>query len=146
MTKTDATLGDGLVFVRNYAQRGCTTTLDAVDDTNVMDNDFATGLPVPRNNASAPTEVACFNTQITGGPQGKTRDRTPKFKFASSPAGAPQINCGVDDPGDLNTCTSPFTLPKQSFGRHTFYAAAVNSQNGQDPTPAERSFKVVRRH
>lgn len=148
VTKTNSTIDDGLVFVRKYAERGCQTTLDAIDDTDDMDADFAIGAPVPRNNASTPTEEACPNTQITKGPEGRTTDRTPTFKFKSIPEGAPFFKCAIDsdDPNDLSGCEPPFTLPRQSLGKHQLYVAATNSLNGSDTSPALRKFKVVKKH
>ena len=136
---------DGSI-TRNTNVGGCTTALDPPDDTN-DGSDFAGGLPVPRNNATPPTEELCPNTQITAGPTNPTHDRTPTFKFKSSPPGAPTFFCGTDNvpQSSWSSCESPVTLPKLSFGKHKFFVEAVNSINGADPTPAKQAFKVVRR-
>jgi hypothetical protein len=135
---------DGQVLVRKINTAGCESMLEAADDSDVVNDDFSGAGPVPRNNSTSITEVACFDTEITKGPTGKTTDRTPKFRFKSIPAGAPTISCALDDPENTFGCTSPLTLPKQSFGRHKLYVAATNSVFVDDPTPAVRKFKVVR--
>jgi hypothetical protein len=134
---------DGQAITRKTGVAGCESFLEAADDRDDPD-DWSGGGPVPRNNATAPTEIPCFNTEITKGPSGRTTDRTPTFKFRSVPPGAPNFACGIDEP-DFNTCESPFTLPRQSRGRHTLFVRAINSVNAPDPTPAEREFKVIRR-
>jgi hypothetical protein len=134
-------------LTRIYNQHGCETLLEAVDDTNDSLNDLAGTLPVPRNNAAAPTEKACPNTKITDGPKSRTHDRTPTLKFKSIPGGAPSFRCAIDDVAEeSDPCTSPFTLPRLSFGRHTFLVFAENSDHGRDPTPATQKFKVVKKH
>ena len=138
-------IGDGTVLTREIT-RGCSTLLEASDDTNDSGNDYAGGGPVPRNNATTPTEQACPNTQITKGPAKTTHDRTPTFKFKSVPAGAPSFECAVDHRGSFSGCTSPITLPKLGFGKHKFFVEAQNSSFGADPTPASQTFKVVKRH
>ena len=81
------------------------------------------------------------NTVITAGPDGNTKDRTPKFKFKSQPAAGSVFECKVDK-AKFKPCQSPHVTPKLSFGKHKFYVRAI----GTDPdlTPAKRAFKVVR--
>jgi hypothetical protein len=81
------------------------------------------------------------DTAITSGPSGNTTQRRPTFAFASDPDGA-ILQCRVD--GALfRTCRSPFRTAMLGFGNHTFRVRA-NSDGVVDPTPAARSFKVVR--
>lgn len=140
-------ISDGTVLTRKYALAGCTTLLDPPDDTNDSNGDLAGAGPVPRNNGTAPTEQACPDTTITKGPTGKTFDRTPTFKFKSLPPGAPNFFCAIDDQSSsaFSGCSSPFTLPKQSFGRHKLFVEASNSIGGHDHTPAKQAFRVVRK-
>jgi hypothetical protein len=49
---------DNSSIVRTQA-RGCATLLDAADDTNNSNADFALGASTPRANAVAPTETLC---------------------------------------------------------------------------------------
>ena len=81
-------------------------------------------------------------TTIDGGPVGKTKDRTPRFRFSSDPA-ADSYQCKIDSK-PYKSCSSPYTSAKLSFGRHTFRVRGVGAA-GPDPTPAKRSFKVIRK-
>jgi hypothetical protein len=80
-------------------------------------------------------------TTITSGPSGRIRDRTPTFRFTSSIPGS-TFQCRVDS-GLWRACTSPFTTARLSFGAHTFRVRA-KAAGFTDPTPAARSFRVVR--
>jgi hypothetical protein len=140
-TSTAPAITDGKALRRTIAPN-CSTLLEPGDDSDASGTDFSLQNPAPRNNASTPIEVACPSTTITKGPSGKTKDRTPTFKFISSVNPA-TFECAVDN-GAFAPCTSPTTLPKQSFGKHKFKVRA--SANGSaDPTPATRAFKVVKR-
>jgi hypothetical protein len=81
-------------------------------------------------------------TTITGGPPARTRDRTPTFRFSSDQAGV-EFQCKLDGK-PYRACSSPHRSTRLSFGRHTFRVRAVG-ESGPDPTPARRSFKVLRR-
>ena len=81
-------------------------------------------------------------TTITRGPSGETADRTPTYRFKSSEAHS-TFQCKVDA-GSWKSCTSPRTLGRLSYGRHVFKVRAKDAVGTFDPTPAKRSFKVVR--
>jgi secreted trypsin-like serine protease len=81
------------------------------------------------------------DTTITSGPSGNTTKRTATFGFASHPAGA-ILQCSLDGAA-YKTCTSPHKTGTLAFGSHTFRVRA-NSDGVVDPTPAARTFKVVR--
>jgi hypothetical protein len=81
-------------------------------------------------------------TTITAGPSGRTRDRTPTFRFRSDQTGV-TFQCKLDS-RPYRACTSPFTTARLTFGRHTLQVRAVGA-GGADPTPARRAFKVIRR-
>lgn len=82
------------------------------------------------------------NTTITSGPFGPTNDATPTFTFSSSEAGS-TFSCRVDADA-YAPCTSPYTLPAQLDGPHTFFVRATDSDGTPhtDASPAERSFSV----
>lgn len=82
------------------------------------------------------------DTTITAGPSGRTRDRTPTFRFRSDLTGA-TFQCKLDS-RPYRSCTSPFTTARLSFGKHTLQVRAVGV-GGPDATPARRAFRVVRR-
>lgn len=128
--------------LRRQITPGCNTLLEAGDDTNDSATDFGFAEPNPRNNSVLPVETACPNTSITKGPDGKTTDRTPTFKFKSTPGGA-DFECKVDA-RDYDPCESPETLRRQSLGKHTFRVRAIQGDS-IDPTPAKRRFKVIKR-
>jgi CSLREA domain-containing protein len=86
-------------------------------------------------------DVTPPGTAITLGPPGTSTDRTPTFSFSSSEPGS-SFQCRVDG-GAFVTCSSPFTAPALSVGRHTFEVRAVDPAGNADPTPAAFSFVVV---
>ena len=130
--------GDALI---RKISRGCPTLLEVSDDTDSSSADFTVGSPSPRNTSSPPTERPCPNTTISSGPSGKTTDRTPTFRFKSSLTPA-TFECKLDG-GSFKRCSSPDTLPRLSLGMHTFKVRATHN-GAADPTPARRTFKVVR--
>jgi hypothetical protein len=133
---------DGQALTRSIAA-GCSTLLEASDDTNSSAADFSEAAPSPRGNSTPPTEHACPtpNTTISSGPKGKTHDRTPTFRFKSSLAGS-GFRCRLDS-RPFQLCSSPKTFGKLGFGSHRFQVKATSGGRA-DPTPAGRSFKVVR--
>jgi hypothetical protein len=82
------------------------------------------------------------NTTITSGPSGRTRDRTPTFRFRADETGA-TFQCRLDS-GPYRACTSPFTTARLRFGSHTLLVRALGA-GGADATPARRTIRVVRR-
>jgi hypothetical protein len=82
------------------------------------------------------------DTTITAGPSGRTKDRTPTFRFRSDQTGV-TFQCKLDTK-PYRACTSPFTTARLAFGKHTLQVRAVGA-GGPDATPARRAFKVIRR-
>jgi hypothetical protein len=82
------------------------------------------------------------DTTITGGPKSKTKDRTPTFRFTSDQTGV-SYKCKVDSK-PYKACSSPHTTAKLSFGKHRVQIRATGP-GGPDPTPAKRSFKVIKK-
>jgi hypothetical protein len=121
--------------------RGCPTLLEGTDDTNSPSN-WTDGAPDPLNNADTPHEHEC-NTIITKAPKRRTTDRTPTFKFraTSNPA---TFKCKLDKK-PFKSCTSPDTLHRLKLGKHTFKVRA-KSGGFTDPTPARKTFKVIKKH
>jgi hypothetical protein len=81
-------------------------------------------------------------TILTAKPAALTRDRTPTFRFRSSPAGS-SFACKVDR-GPFRPCSSPLTTKTLSFGPHTVQIRAV-ANGSVDPSPAKSSFRVAKR-
>jgi hypothetical protein len=136
-----AGIPDGKSLTRS-TEPGCPASLEASDDTDVSSADFLLTDPTPLPNSVTPP-AGCPNTTITSGPSGKTKDRTPTFEFKSTPGGA-TFECKLDS-GSFESCDSPDTLSKQSFGKHKFSVRAVDGPN-IDQSPAKQTFKVVKKH
>jgi hypothetical protein len=132
---------DGKAIRRSIA-RGCATLLEGTDDTD-RPADWSDVTPAPLNNADTPPEKPCPNTTITKAPKSKTTDRTPTFKFKSSQPNS-TFKCKLDSKS-FKACASPDTLPRLKRGKHTFKVKAIH-QGVADPTPARKTFKVVRHH
>jgi len=131
--------------------RGCTTALDAPDDTNVSSADFGiTATPTPRPNAALPTERLCGdnvapNTKFKPKPkkklkikQGQKRAKV-KVKFVSSESGS-SFQCKLDKK-KYKSCKSPLKL-KLKKGKHKLLVRAIDGGGNVDPTPAKATFKV----
>jgi hypothetical protein len=130
-----------LAVVHRSIEPGCRTLLEGPDDTNDPADWSELQSPDPFNNAAPPGGGPCPNTTITKTPPSKTTDRTPKFKFKSTPAGA-SFECKLDDSA-YEDCDSPHTTRRLSFGKHKLRVRAFEGK-AVDPTPARDSFKVVR--
>jgi hypothetical protein len=133
-------IADGMAIDRSIAGR-CPTLLEASDDTDSPSN-WADGAPDPLNNAAVPHEHPCANTIITKAPDRKTTDRTPTFKFKSTQKPA-VFKCKLEG-GPFKRCVSPDRLHRLTLGKHTFKVRA-RSGGFTDPTPARKSFKVVKK-
>jgi hypothetical protein len=93
----------------------------------------------PELQSAAPRKAP--QTVITLKPGAVTRDRTPSFRFRSSPPGA-SFACKVDR-GPFRPCSSPFTTKSLSFRAHTVQVRAT-AGGIADPTPAKSSFRVAK--
>jgi uncharacterized delta-60 repeat protein len=95
-----------------------------------------TPMPTPLAD-SAPPE-----TTITSGPKKKSRKRKATFGFVASEAGS-SFECKLDN-RQFQPCSAPKKYKKLRRGRHTFQVRATDLARNTDPTPATRSFKVLR--
>ncbi len=84
--------------------------------------------------------AAAPETTITSDPGAATKDTTPRFKFTSDTPGS-TFECRVDG-GAWTSCSSPYDLPTQSNGPHTFEVRATNASLETDSTPASFAFFV----
>jgi hypothetical protein len=142
---------DGSSLTRSIAP-GCATLLEGSDDTNSSAADFAVTAPSPRNNATAPTEVACAagggvdnsapQTTISKQPKAKSTRRKAKFEFESNEDGS-SFMCKLDR-APFAACSSPFKK-RVGLGKHKFEVYAVDRAGNEDATPAKAKFKRVRR-
>jgi hypothetical protein len=97
--------------------------------------------PLPPPAADRPARGSPPSTTITAKPPPRTRDRTPTFRFRSTPAGA-TFQCKLDG-APFKSCRSPLTTKALSFGSHTFQVRAI-AAGASDPSPAKHQFKVVK--
>jgi Ca2+-binding RTX toxin-like protein len=123
-----------LNFTYNQALKGLTAgkhTLEAIAFDQVAHQRAAT--------ASFTVEVP--NTTITSGPEGLTKETTPKFTYTSTVAGS-TFQCRVDTGAWVSCATTGYTTPKLADGPHTFEVKAISGAGLEDPTPAKREFTV----
>ena len=85
------------------------------------------------------------DTQITAGPEGKTRKKSATVTFSGTDARAvAAFQCRLD--GDaFETCSSPKTYSGLKKGFHTVEVRAVDAAGNVDPTPALRTWKVKKK-
>lgn len=139
---------NGSSITRSIAA-GCSTLLEAADDTDDSSADFAvTSERSPRPNTEAPTEKACGgggggqgpDTDIDKGPKKRTTKTKAKFKFSSSVAGA-EFECALDG-AKFEGCSSPLKLKRLKPGRHALEVRAVVGGT-EDDSPARYRWKVL---
>lgn len=130
---------------------GCATLLENADDTDNGAADFTVGSQTPRNNATAPTEVACTGggdrqapqTSISKGPKKKSSKTTAKFRFDANEPGV-EFTCKLDK-AKAKDCTSPQKYKHLDPGKHKFTVAATDAAGNEDPSPASYRFKITKR-
>lgn len=88
-----------------------------------------------------PPTTGTPETTITSGPAGITTSTQPAFSFGSDAVGS-SFECQVDSAA-YAACSSPYTVPAQRHGDHTFSVRANDGAGTVDQTPASRSFTVV---
>ena len=81
------------------------------------------------------------DTRLTAKPGARTRQRTPKLRFASTEPGA-VFQCKLDSSPFFKRCHSPLRTPRLALGLHVFRVRSV-VDGLADPTPATVSFEVV---
>ena len=79
-------------------------------------------------------------TAITEGPSGPTSSTSATFRFSSTDTAA-RFQCKLDD-RSWSSCTSGKTYTGLPQGSHTFKVRARDSAGTNDPSPAERTWKV----
>ena len=124
---------------------GCSTLLEAGDDTDDSANDFSEQAPNPRSNATQPTEQACPslpNTTIgSPKPADPTKSTSASLTFTASPASGASFECKLDTEPGFTACSSPKAYTELAEGVRTFEVRAVNSA-GKDPTPAVHKWRI----
>ncbi len=95
---------------------------------------------IPASRPAPARAVAPVQTVLSAKPAAETRDRTPTFRFRSSPGA--MFRCKLDGAA-FRPCRSPFTTKTLSFGKHTLKVRA-SLGGAADPSPAAYSFRVVK--
>src|SRR5919106_1944651 len=91
----------------------------------------------------APVDETPPVTTIVAGPSGTVRDRTPTFTFASNEPGS-TFTCSIDG-GPFLPCSSPYTTPPLSPGRHTLSVRAIDAAGNIEASAAVSVFDIARR-
>lgn len=137
---------DGLALTRSIIP-GCSTLLEAGDDTNDSAADFLEAAPLPRPNSSPPSEHSCApsapQTTIDSGPKKKAKSKKAKFKFSSKTEGA-TFQCSLDGKA-FKDCESPLKLKHIKVGKHELAVRAV-ADGVKDKSPATYKWKRKPRH
>ena len=94
--------------------------------------------PVTYTNDTSPPE-----TTVARGPGAKTRDTTPTFSVRVSEAFA-ALSCRIDGK-PARRCGPFFTTRTLRPGRHSVSFAATDLAGNADPTPATRSFRLLKK-
>src|SRR5205085_5792258 len=81
------------------------------------------------------------DTQILGGPPGRTTAASAVFRFGALGARAKGFECSVDD-GPFTACSSPNDLQGFGPGDHTFAVRALSPNDVPDTTPASYRWTV----
>lgn len=148
--------------LRRTIAPGCATLLELSDDHDNSAADFTAEAPVPRANATPPSERSCTGLVAGGGAYGppsgarnapqttlrrkppkRSRDRTPSFRFGADEAGS-KFECRIDK-RPFRPCKSPYTAKPLSPGGHVFKVRARDDSGTADPSPASYAFKVLPR-
>jgi hypothetical protein len=82
------------------------------------------------------------DTTIIAGPRKPSPNRTPSFRLHTNDKSAYFI-CQLDS-NPVKRCLVFYRVERLSLGRHRISIAAVDPAGNVDPTPATRSWKVVR--
>jgi hypothetical protein len=111
--------------------------------TNDLDGDPRTLGPAPDIGADE-AEDDPPETTISGGPRKRTRKRRARFTLVSSEAGS-SFQCSLDGKA-FAACASHFVTPKlKRRRRHTLRVRAIDGFKNVDPSPAARSWRILRR-
>lgn len=103
--------------------------------------------PPPTRNPPSPVRIRdtrAPNTRITAAPSRQTSKRRARFSFVSTEARS-RFQCRLDR-RRWTGCRSPQTYRQLKKGAHRFSVRAIDAAGNADPTPAQRSWRVVKPH
>lgn len=129
--------------LRRDVAAGCSSALEAADDTDDSAADFNPDVLYPGtpNDAPPPTQL-CPQTTITDGPKKRTRNAVARFRFKSSVDGS-SFECKLDA-RPFQPCDSPriYTVKR---GKHRLKVRATNPLGGIDASPASYRWRRIPR-
>lgn len=96
----------------------------------------------PPGGEDPPSDGDAPETRVTQAPRRRTRDRTPTFGFRADESKA-TFECRLNRRAWM-ACQSPKTY-RLRRGRHVFRVRSRDAAGNVDPSPARRSFRVLRR-
>ena len=121
---------------------GCSTMLEASDDTN-KPADWGDVSPNPLNNAATPARAGVPVHDDHQEAEGQDDRQDPDLQVQGERQPHSSFQCKVDK-GQFASCTSPFTTKKLAKGKHTFQVRRSTADGGQGKA-AKATFKVVKK-
>ena len=80
------------------------------------------------------------DTKIDSGPEGPTKNVSPSFAFSSSEPGS-SFRCSLDE-APFSECIAPRSYENLAEGPHYLRVTATDAAGNEDPSPAQRNFRV----
>jgi uncharacterized repeat protein (TIGR02543 family) len=142
--KLDTPGGEGS-YAACSSPQAYTTTVNGPYTFSVRASHSGSTDPTPASRTFT-VDTSAPDTTITGGPAGATKATTASVSF-TAPAGS-TFECKLDTPagpGSYAACTSPRSYTTTVKGAYKFSVRATDPAGNIDPTPATRSFTVVKR-
>lgn len=137
--------GDGAVEVNCSPAPGSEfpygTTRVECTATDSAGNERSEAFNLTVEDLEAPDTTAP-NTDLTGGPEGPTADRSPTFTYGSPAADLAGFKCRLTREEFADCLSAGRTFNELADGPYTFEVKAVDSSGNADPTAASRSFTV----
>ncbi len=122
---------NGFMYYSRMKGNGWTIDAEsgALDSTTVTAYAYCIRLPT--------TTITTFHV--------KSKKRRASFSFTGTTGeGSPSFQCRLDQ-NPFAACTSPKTYTQLKVGTHTFTVRALDPSGRADPTPAVKSFRIVKK-
>ena len=142
--KLDTPVSEGS-YAACSSPQAYTTTVNGPYTFSVRASYSGSTDPIPATRTFTIDTIAP-DTTITGGPSGTTKTTTASISFTAPPGST--FECKLDTPagpGSYAACTAPRSYTTTVKGGYKFSVRATDPAGNTDPTPATRSFTVVKR-